>query len=116
MYMYVCVHMGKLGPIMAHQPIGRTKFWAHNEPWACLGHHGPWGAQVWAHSALGKLGPIMAHGGPKLGPTMGPGQAWAHHGPRGGPSLSFGPSWSIGGGDHFGPIMGPGQVWAHHGP
>jgi hypothetical protein len=24
---------------------------------------------------LGKLGPIMAHGGPKVGPIMGPGQA-----------------------------------------
>jgi hypothetical protein len=40
------------------------------------------------HSNKMKLGPIMTYGGPKIGPIIGPGQAWAHHGPRGGPSLS----------------------------
>jgi hypothetical protein len=51
---------------------------------------------------VGKLGPIMAHGGPKVGPIMGPGQAWANHGP-----------WGRG---RIGPIIGPGQAWSHHGP
>ena len=96
MYMYVCVHMGKLGPIMAHQPIGGTQFWAHNEPWASLGHHGPWGAQVWAHN-----GPwaSLTHHGPWEA------QVWAHNGPW----ASLGPSWPKGG-PKFEPIMGRGQV------
>ena len=41
--------LGKLGPIMAHEPIGGAQFWAHNKPWA-------------------SLGPSWPMGGPSLGP------------------------------------------------
>jgi hypothetical protein len=42
-----------------------------------MAHHGPWGAQAWAHR-----GPSWLIGGPSLGTSWPMGaQAWAHHGP-----------------------------------